>query len=68
MCLVNEGANAAGALAGFLSGAGSTLLARAEGREEQIGAAMQSRWRDGFCTASHIRILDVDLEGLRYNL
>ena len=68
MCLANEGANAVGVLACFLSGAGSTLLALADGREEQIGAAMQSRWRDGFRTASHIRILDVDLEGLRYNL
>ena len=66
MCLANEGANAAGALACFLSGAGSTLLALTDGREEAIGAAMQSRWRDGFGTQARIQILDVDQESLRY--
>ena len=35
---------------------------------EAIGAPLQSRWDDGFRTASHIRILHVPLEGLRYNL
>ena len=28
--------------------------------EEQIGAAMQARWRDGFRMTSHVGILDVD--------
>jgi len=61
-----EAGYAAGALACFLSGAGSTLLALAEGREEQIGAAMQSRWRDEFGTASRVQVLDVDQDGLTY--
>lgn len=61
-----EAGYAAGALACFLSGAGSTLLALAEGREEQIGAAMQSRWRDGFGTASRVQVLEVDQDGLTY--
>ena len=67
MCLANEGANAVGVLACFLSGAGSTLLALADGREEAIGAAMRSRWRDGFRIASSVQIVDVGTNGLRYD-
>jgi len=66
MLEVLEAGYAAGALACFLSGAGSTVLALADGREEAIGAAMQSRWRDGFRTQTRVRTLDVDQDGLRY--
>jgi homoserine kinase len=67
MLEVMEAGYAAGALACFLSGAGSTVLALADGREEAIGAAMQSRWRAGFRTESRAQILDLDTSGLRYN-
>ncbi len=67
MMEVLEAGYAAGALACFLSGAGSTLLALADGREEPIGGAMQARWRDGFRIAARVQILDVDTEGLRYD-
>jgi homoserine kinase len=65
---VMEAAYAAGALACFLSGAGSTVLALAEGEQEAetIGAAMQSRWREGFGTASRVQVLAIDPDGLRY--
>ncbi len=65
MMEVMEAGYAAGALACFLSGAGSTVLALAEAGGEAIGTAMQSRWRDAFGTASHTQVLDVDTAGLR---
>ena len=67
MLLVLDVGYAAGALACFLSGAGSTLLALAESGESTIGAAMQARWRDGFGRTARVEILDVDTTGLRYN-
>src|SRR5574341_1124989 len=67
MMEVMEAGYAAGALACFLSGAGSTVLALADGGEEAIGAAMQSRWRDAFHTESRVQVLSVDPDGLRYN-
>ncbi len=57
----------AGALACCLSGAGSTLLALADGREEQIGTAMQSPCRDDFRPASSVQILNLGTNGLRYD-
>jgi homoserine kinase len=66
MLEVLEAGYAAGALACFLSGAGSTVLALADGREQEIGAAMQSRWRDGFRMTSRVQILDVDHRGLNH--
>jgi homoserine kinase len=65
MMEVMEVGYAAGALACFLSGAGSSVLALADGREETIGAAIQARWRDGFGIAAIVRVLDVDSDGLR---
>jgi homoserine kinase len=67
MMEVIEAGYGAGALACFLSGAGSTVLALADGREEAIGAAMQARWRDGFRTQARVRILAVDQQGLHYD-
>ena len=66
MMEVMETGYAAGALACFLSGAGSTVLALADGHEGAIGSAMQARWRDGFGITSHVQVLDVDTAGLRY--
>jgi len=66
MMEVIEAGYAAGALACFLSGAGSTVLALAEGKEEAIGAAMQSRWRAGFAIVAPVQVLDIDTEGLLY--
>ncbi len=66
MLEVLEAGYAAGALACFLSGAGSTVLALADGREQAIGAAMQARWRDGFHIAARVDVLAMDGEGLRY--
>lgn len=51
----------------LLSGAGSTVLALADDREEDIGAAMQARWRHGFGTAARVQVLNVDTDGLRYS-
>jgi homoserine kinase len=62
---VCEVARKAGALAAFLSGAGSTILALVAGGGEQVGEAMQRLWRDRFGIMAAVRLLDVDTEGLR---
>lgn len=56
----------AGALACFLSGAGSTLMALVKGDGEEIGSRMQKLWQQQFGIASRSLILETDGEGLVY--
>lgn len=62
---VCEAARKAGALAAFLSGAGSTMLALVAVGGEEVGEAMRKTWRDRFGIAARVCLLDVDSEGLR---
>lgn len=62
---VCEAARKAGALAAFLSGAGSTVLALVAAGGEEVGEAMRHLWRDRFGIAARVCLLDVDTEGLR---
>mgnify|MGYP005848636047 CR=1 FL=1 len=56
----------AGALACFLSGAGSTIMAFVKGDGEEVNSRMQRLWREGFGIASRSLILEMDGEGLVY--
>lgn len=56
----------AGALACFLSGAGSTIMAFVKGDGEEVNSRMQQLWREGFGIASRSLILEMDGEGLVY--
>ncbi|HEV8662121.1 MAG TPA: homoserine kinase [Candidatus Methylomirabilis sp.] len=62
---VCEAARKAGALAAFLSGAGSTVLALVAEGGEGVGEAMRRLWRDRFGVTARICLLEVDTEGLR---
>jgi len=62
---VCEAARKAGALAAFLSGAGSTVLALVAEGGEGVGEAMRRLWQDRFGITAEVRLLEVDTEGLR---
>jgi len=63
--ILEEGLRA-GALATFLSGAGSSLLALTSGDGDEIGQRMGERWRREFGIESVVRLLDIDRHGLTY--
>ena len=62
---VCEAARKAGALAAFLSGAGSTILALVAEGGEGVGEAMRRVWRDRFGITARVCLLEIDTEGLR---
>lgn len=66
MLKVMEEGLKAGALACFLSGAGSTIMAFVKGDGEEVNSRMQRLWREGFGIASRSLILEMDGEGLVY--
>ncbi|MBI3989687.1 MAG: homoserine kinase [candidate division NC10 bacterium] len=53
-----------GALACFLSGAGSTIIALAKGEGEEIGEKMRELWRSRFGIVASSLVLEVDRQGL----
>jgi homoserine kinase len=63
--IIDEGRQA-GALAVFLSGAGSTLLALVTGDGDEIGRRMSERWRREFGIENTVRLLEIDRNGLTY--
>ena len=63
--IIEEGRRA-GALAAFLSGAGSSLLALVSGDGEEIGRCMSERWQREFGIENSVRLLDIDRQGLIY--
>lgn len=66
MDAILEEGRRAGALATFLSGAGSSLLALVTEDGEEIGHRMGERWRREFGIESVVRLLDIDRQGLTY--
>ncbi len=63
--IIEEGRRA-GALAAFLSGAGSSLLALVSGDGEEIGRCMSERWQREFGIENSVRLLEIDRQGLVY--
>ncbi|MBI3781342.1 MAG: homoserine kinase [candidate division NC10 bacterium] len=63
--IIEEGRRA-GALAAFLSGAGSSLLALVSGDGEEIGRLMSERWQREFGIENSVRLLEIDRQGLIY--
>lgn len=63
--IIEEGRRA-GALAAFLSGAGSSLLALVSGDGEEIGRCMSERWQREFGIENSVRLLEIDRQGLLY--
>jgi len=63
--IIEEGRRA-GALAVFLSGAGSSLLALVSGNGEEIGRRMSERWQREFGMENSVRLLEIDRQGLIY--
>ncbi len=63
--IIEEGRRA-GALAAFLSGAGSSLLALVSGDGEEIGRRMSERWQREFGIENNVRLLEIDRHGLTY--
>ncbi len=63
--ILEEGRRA-GALATFLSGAGSTLLALVSGDGNEIGRRMGERWRQEFGVENSVRLLEIERQGLLY--
>ncbi len=63
--IIEEGRRA-GALAAFLSGAGSSLLALVSGDGEEIGRRMSERWQREFGIENSVRLLEIDRQGLLY--
>ena len=63
--VIAEGLDA-GALAAFLSGAGSSLLALVSGDGDEIGRHMGERWRREFGVENSVRLLEIDRQGLVY--
>ena len=63
--ILDEGRRA-GALAVFLSGAGSSLLALVTADGEEIGRRMSERWQREFGVENHVRLLEIDRQGLTY--
>jgi len=66
MDAILEEGRRAGALAAFLSGAGSTLLALVSGDGDEIGRLMSERWRREFGIENSVRLLEIDRQGLLY--
>ncbi len=63
--IIDEGRRA-GALAVFLSGAGSSLVALVTEDGDEIGRRMGERWRREFGVENTVRMLDIDRQGLVY--
>lgn len=63
--IIDEGRRA-GALAVFLSGAGSSLLALVSNEGDAIGQRMGERWRREFGIENSVRLLEIDRQGLVY--
>ena len=63
--IIDEGRRA-GALAVFLSGSGSSLLALVSSNGDGIGQRMGERWRREFGIENSVRLLDIDRQGLVY--
>jgi homoserine kinase len=63
--ILEEGRRA-GALATFLSGAGSSLLALINSYNDEVGRRMGERWRREFGIENHVRLLEIDRHGLVY--
>jgi len=63
--IIEEGRRA-GALAVFLSGAGSSLLALVSSDGDAIGQRMGERWRREFGIENSVRLLEIDRQGLVY--
>jgi len=66
MDAILEEGRRAGALAAFLSGAGSSLLALVSEDGDEIGRRMGERWRREFGIENSVRLLDIDRQGLVY--
>ena len=63
--ILEEGRRA-GALATFLSGAGSTLMALTNSYNDEVGRKMGERWRREFGIENSVRLLEIDRQGLVY--
>lgn len=63
--ILEEGRRA-GALATFLSGAGSSLLALINSYNDEVGRRMGERWRREFGIENSVRLLEIDRQGLTY--
>ncbi len=63
--ILEEGRRA-GALASFLSGAGSSLMALVSDDGDEIGRRMSERWRREFGVENSVRLLEIDRQGLVY--
>jgi len=63
--IIDEGRRA-GALAVFLSGAGSSLLALVTGDGDEVGRRMSERWHREFGVENSVRLLEIDRHGLTY--
>lgn len=63
--ILEEGRRA-GALAVFLSGAGSSLLALVTEESDEIGRRMSERWRSEFGIENSVLLLEIDRQGLIY--
>jgi homoserine kinase len=63
--ILEEGRRA-GALATFLSGAGSSLLALTNRYDDEVGRKMGNRWRHEFGIENSVRLLEIDRNGLTY--
>ena len=63
--ILEEGRRA-GALATFLSGAGSSLLALINRYDDEAGRRMGERWRREFGIENSVRLLEIDRQGLTY--
>ena len=66
MEVILEEGRRAGALAVFLSGAGSSLLALVTEDGEEIGRRMGDLWRRKFRIENTMRLLEIDRQGLVY--
>jgi homoserine kinase len=63
--ILEEGRRA-GALATFLSGAGSSLLALVNSYNDEVGRRMGERWHREFGIENSVRLLEIDRQGLTY--
>ena len=63
--ILEEGRRA-GALATFLSGAGSSLLALINSYNDEVGRRMGERWHREFGIENSVRLLEIDRQGLTY--
>jgi len=63
--ILEEGRRA-GALATFLSGAGSSVLALINSYNDEVGRRMGERWHREFGIENSVRLLEIDRQGLTY--